>query len=319
MTLPSLRASVLLVCYALLCSACAGPARLFPRPDYTLRLGREHPLVGRVWSRAANDFVPPATLERALEQTRYLLLGETHDNVDHHRLQAQLLEHFLAHQEEAAVAFEMLDEGQAVGLSAPAPRTAEELRTRVQWDQQGWPEFEQYRPIFEVAIRHGAAILPAQPKRERLVAAMHHQDATSEDPSLRLAPRLPESVRADMIEEIREAHCGHAPEAMVAPMVRAQSFRDAWMARTMVLASAPTALIAGRGHVREDRGVPTYLTRHGVRDSLTVAFVDVDDARTTPKDYGALPFDFVVFTPRVTDESACEQFKKQLERMKKKP
>ncbi len=301
----------------LLISGCAGPAQLMPRSAFEHELGREHPLTGRIWSRARHDFVAPRELYAELDRAQIVLLGETHDNIDHHRLQARLLERWLSRHTRASIAFEMLDDSQAAGLSAPAPSSAAELRQRVQWDRHGWPAFELYEPVFETALRHGAQLVPAQPAREHLVAVMRGE-ASGDEPSLRLTPALPEAMQQEMAREIREAHCGHAPAAMIAPMVRAQSLKDAWLARALVSAGAPAALIAGRGHVRGDRGVPAFLTRHAAANSLTVAFVDVDDARKSPADYEASVFDFVVFTPRVSDESACDRFKQQLERMRRK-
>jgi uncharacterized iron-regulated protein len=297
---------------------CAAPARLVSPSELALPLGRAHALTGRIWSRVEHAFVSPQALFEELARAQFVLLGETHDNADHHRLQAKLLDRWLTVHPQAAVAFEMLDQAQAAGLSAPAPQSADELRQRVQWDEHGWPAFDLYRPVFDAALHHRARLLAAHPERERFLSGMRGE-ATSAEASLHLAPTLPPTVREAMVDEIREAHCGHAPEAMIEPMLRAQSFRDAWMARTLVSAGSPVALVAGRGHVRDDRAVPVYLARHGAHAVLTIAFLDVDDAREQATDYETYAFDFVVFTPRVSNESACDLFKQQLERMGHKP
>ena len=70
--------------------------------------------------------------------------------------------------------------------------------------------------------------------------------------------------------------------------------------------------IAGAGHVRRDRGVPTYLaTREPRSRVVSVAFREVQDSRLTPRAHAApfdddLPFDYVWFTPRVDDEDGTE-------------
>jgi hypothetical protein len=53
--------------------------------------------------------------------------------------------------------------------------------------------------------------------------------------------------------------------------------------------------------------------------SLSVAFIDVDDAHTKATDYDIGAFDYVIFTPRVSDEDPCEEFRKQLEKMHQAP
>jgi uncharacterized iron-regulated protein len=104
-----------------------------------------------------------------------------------------------------------------------------------------------------------------------------------------------------------------------------QRARDAQMAEAMLNAPGGdgAVLIAGAGHVRNDRGVPAYL-RQIVPDArpVSVAFLEVDPKRPDVESYvtrfeGRLPFDYVWFTPAVDDEDPCEKFRKSLERMRR--
>src|SRR5262245_62896057 len=52
---------------------------------------REHPLVGKVWDVSANTAISEATLNARLARSRFVMLGERHDNPDHHVLQAKLV------------------------------------------------------------------------------------------------------------------------------------------------------------------------------------------------------------------------------------
>jgi hypothetical protein len=54
----------------------------------------------------------------------------------------------------------------------------------------------------------------------------------------------------------------------------------------------------------------------GVSDVLTIALIEVDDARKDPSQYDVQAYDFAVFTPRTSDESACDRFRKQLLHMR---
>jgi uncharacterized iron-regulated protein len=271
-------------------------------------------LVGRVYDVAEQRFVAPAALEKALARASLVVLGETHDNRDHHALEAQLLQKFAATHPGARVGFEMLDADQAVLLARPpAPANADELAERVAWAKSGWPEFALYRPVFERALAAHLPIVAAHPAAASVRASLH-AIAADEAQALHLDLPLPAAQQAAQQAEIRDAHCGHAPAAMVSAMQRAQSFKDAFMARALLRAGLPALLVTGRGHARKDRGVPLFWLRSG-RASLSIGLVDVADAALAPRDYDVGAFDLVVFTPRVSDEDPCQRFREQLEHM----
>ena len=70
-------------------SGCAtGPAR---RSNWQSPLHQDHPLVGQVWDVRRQQFVSMDALEAKARDAHLLLLGETHDNPDHHLLQADLV------------------------------------------------------------------------------------------------------------------------------------------------------------------------------------------------------------------------------------
>src|SRR5512134_514132 len=79
-------------------AACAGTREQAsdepPRPDSSGWVSprfRSHPLAGKIWSPPTGAFVDRATLDAAVAGAHHLLLGETHDNADHHLIQARLV------------------------------------------------------------------------------------------------------------------------------------------------------------------------------------------------------------------------------------
>src|SRR5271166_4784966 len=50
-----------------------------------------NPLAGTIWTSEFEE-ITLAQLEAALANARFVLLGEVHNNPDHHRLQAQLID-----------------------------------------------------------------------------------------------------------------------------------------------------------------------------------------------------------------------------------
>ena len=305
--------ALVLVALAVASAACGASSRLVPEKGFHHDLGREHPLVGRVWD--GSRFLSADELVSRVRAAPVLLLGESHDHVDHHRLQARLLAAWLDAHPEGAVAFEMLDEDQAPAL-AGGIRDPDAFARAVGWERSGWPPFALYRPIFEVLAAEGAPPVAAHPSRARVRASMMGM-APELRRELMLEPwPLSDALDADLAEEIRAAHCGHASGGMLRGMVRAQVLKDAFMARAMADVGGPVALVSGRGHVRTDRGVPLHLRARGVEGVLSVAFVEVAPGAPDPAAYEPGIYDVVVFTPRVSDQSACDRFREQLEKMR---
>ncbi|HEY3190091.1 MAG TPA: ChaN family lipoprotein, partial [Solirubrobacteraceae bacterium] len=101
----------------LLLAVLAACTTVAPGVSWQSSIGREHPLVGRIWDVAARRFVDEPTVVAAITRARYVLLGEKHDNPDHHALQARLLRALTAAGRRPAVAFEMLTPVQADPLA----------------------------------------------------------------------------------------------------------------------------------------------------------------------------------------------------------
>jgi uncharacterized iron-regulated protein len=314
----------------LLAVGCAPAVRL-DIPAWQAPLGREHPLIGRVWDVAAARFMDSSVLPSRLALARFVLLGEKHDNPDHHQLQAALVRALVAAGRRPAVAFEMLDTGQAAALArhlAASPRDAAGLGDAVGWTESGWPPWRLYEPIAHAALEAGLRIVPAN-LPSRVISSVARGNMSALPPSLvtthALDRPLPAELQAAMATEIREAHCGHAAEPMISNMVVAQRARDAHMAQAMqTTATDGTILIAGAGHVRHDRGAPIYLRAGTPAVTIaTVAFVEVQRHATSPSAYAArfsassLPFDYVWFTPRMDDGDPCETFRRSLERLRR--
>jgi uncharacterized iron-regulated protein len=318
-------AVVLVVAAVAGCRSVAPP----PMPAWTAPLDRDHPLVGRIWDVRRERVVDERALVRDLASARFVLLGEKHDNPDHHALQARLLQALVDAGRRPTVAWEMLTPAQAAALGrhlAERPRDSAGLGPAVGWERSGWPEWRLYEPIARAAMLAGLPMVAANLDDTRL-RAMRRDGVGALDPALvaryGLDAPLAGDVQAAMSDEIREAHCGHASPAAVGTMVAMQRARDATLADA--LAAAPAAdgavLIAGSGHARTDRAVPAHLRRvaPGAR-TVAVALLEVDPAKREAPQYergGTLPFDYVWFTPATTREDPCVRFRQQIERLRR--
>lgn len=299
------------------------PGRLVGQPiqpgrEWAATLHRDHPLVGRIWDVRKGAFTDEAALDAAVRGAELLLLGETHDNPDHHVLQARLLRTVTAAGRAPAVAFEMLSvEQQAAIDAARAGKRAgpDDLARAVSWDQSGWPAFRMYRPVFSAAFDAGLPIAGANLPRLAVRDVVRKGVAALPPPVKaridRQPPLGPEEARA-LREEMQESHCGELPEKLLDPMVLGQRARDAQMAEALEAAAGArgAVLIAGAGHARTDRGVPAYLEPGRRGSAVSVGFREVEAGEASPAAYaevkGApLPYDFVIFTPAAEREDPC--------------
>jgi uncharacterized iron-regulated protein len=296
-------------------------------------LGRNHPLAGRIWDVSSGGFIDRRSLVADVARSDFILLGERHDNPDHHRLQAEALRSLIAAGRRPAVGFEMFgldDTGAIAGHLAAAPNDAAGLGRAVNWNQRGWPDWAMYQPIAEAALQ---AKLPIVATNLPLATAkkMSRDGLAALEPSVRrelgLDRSLSDGMLATMTADIRNAHCGYAPEESLKAMVDVQRARDAQMAQSLIAAgdSDGALLVAGAGHVRNDYGIPAYINAKAPdKRVISIAFFEVDEQKPAPRNYARpypnerLPFDYVWFTPRIDDEDPCEKFKSRFEQLKKR-
>jgi uncharacterized iron-regulated protein len=283
----------------------------------------DHPLVGKIWDTALARFVRIQAVVDALTRARFRLLGEVHDNPEHHARQAELLEALTATGLKPLVAFEQMDREHDAALQqrlALGDASAEEVARAVRFDRKGW-NWAFYEPLVAIALRRGLAVRAANLSRSA-AAQIARGGLSALEPARLAALRLetawtPEREQA-MRAIIRDGHCGALPESVVPTMVAAQRARDATLAESLWLPPATdgAVLIAGNGHVRRDLGVPIYLAAAGAGASCSIGLLEVEVQKQSPRDYltsstpvGPL-YDFIWFTPRVDRPDPCAIFRK---------
>jgi uncharacterized iron-regulated protein len=300
-------------------------------PTWQSPLLQQHHLVGRIWHPADGRFVEQKTLLAALAASAYILLGEKHDNPDHHLLQARLIRTLTALGRRPAVVWEMIPESRQPVLDrywAKYSRDAAALGGTLGWDASGWPPWSQYQPIAEAAM---AAHLPmyaaglSKAAVRTLARGKPSFEFAKRQRALGLDHPVPKEMRRRSLEQLYQGHCELMPREALGPLLNVQRARDAVFAEHMLAAGVNDGalLIAGTGHARGDLAVPVFLARHqpGVRVT-TVAFVEVRDGVLDPTDYAAsfsapvLPFDYVWFTPRADNVDHCTKLRQKWQKPK---
>lgn len=199
-----------------------------------------------------------------------LLLGETHDNGEGHRMRVDALRLRINEGWRPAIAMEQFDREQQPALDAAMRecRDADCVVSRVATGKSGW-KWAFYKPVISLALTNGLPLLAANLSRADAgkVISGGFESVLAADVRARhgLDAALPAGVLAAQVDEVRTGHCDMLPADMLEPMARAQIARDVVMAETVrPHVARGVVLIAGNGHVRRDIAVPYWLRAQGV-------------------------------------------------------
>lgn len=253
--------------------------------------------------------MPPAGAEpdATLRAAPFVLLGEVHDNPQHHAARAELLRRLLADGRRSTVVFEQMGRDQDAALAA-APREAEAQSQAGALDRQGW-RWPLHKPLFEAALAGGAQLRGGNISREQARALVREGESAwpADLAALKQAAPWGEAHQQALQREIEQGHCGAMPARLMPGMVLAQRGRDAAMAQALLQARSQGAerviLIAGNGHVRRDLAVPLYLQAAGVPAAQirVLAYLEQGDASTAETGR----YDRVLQAPAAPREDPC--------------
>jgi uncharacterized iron-regulated protein len=262
-------------------------------------------LAGSIWDVATRREISATALLQRAPAARLVVLGETHDNTEHHRHQSEILAAMLRAGRSPALVVEQFDTEHQAALDAArarGERDPERIADAGRFDRKGW-RWQDYRPLVELALANALPILAANVSREQARAIIR-----AGAPAEGLGASSP-ALRAALERDLIEGHCGaRPPDAVLAGMTEAQRARDARMAKALESAGERGAvLIAGAGHARRDRGAPLYLAPDLRAKTLVVAFVEIEAGKNRPEDYGDIAgsYDVVWFTPRAHRQDPC--------------
>lgn len=281
-------------------------------PQWQSALYLDHPLVGVIWDVKNETSISVSELSSTITSAKYLLLGEKHDNPDHHKLQLEITKMLSSAGSLSALALEMMNSGVQSKLDSIAGQNFEsddDLKSYIDWDNDGW-EWAFYGPLIKAALQKSVPLYAGNISTETM-----REVYATEEPSASQSI-VGDEVMAQLIRDIDVSHCGLLPESQFPAMVRVQQARDAAMAKSMQspATGATSLLIAGNYHARQDLGVPNYLlaAHDGLKreDIVSVSFMEVSTESSAAKDYiestaGISAYDFIWFTPAVSNEDYC--------------
>lgn len=284
-----------------LASACQSPPTLPPLPTWQSPEGREHVDLGMIRDLNSGQTLTPQQLAARLAGASRVLVGEQHDNPDHHALQLWLLQALADQRKQGSLLLEMLTPDQQSAVDAVQKQIHQgnypaDLPAALGW-QKGW-DWALYGPILRFALAQSYPLLSANLGAQE-VGAIYHQR-----PLLSGTLSTSSVVREQLLNQVRESHCGLLPEDALPAMLAIQQQRDRRMAHRVMDAPAPALLFAGSYHVRKDLGVPLHMADLGSTDKPVVLLFAQVGSEVEPHSA-----DYVWFTAAIPDQDYCAQMR----------
>ncbi|MFG6208113.1 ChaN family lipoprotein [Pseudomonas retamae] len=257
------------------------------------------PVSGEIRDLHSGEVLTAEQLLTRLARPERLIIGEQHDNADHHAAQLWLLQALGEQRQQGSLLLEMLtpDQQPKVAAARRMPASADVARM-LDW-QDGW-DWTLYGPIVRFALSQPYALLAANLDNSEIRAVYR------EPPALSGARSNAASVQDKLLRQISDSHCGLLPESQMPAMLAVQQQRDRRMAERLLAAPTPSMLLAGAWHARKDAGVPLHVLDLGAAKVPTVLILAEHGENVS-----VAMADYVWYTPATSKPDYCEQMRKQ--------
>lgn len=291
---------ILLLCCLSLLVACQSRGVL-PPPAPIASEGREHADLGVILDLRSGERITPQRLVERLARASRVVVGEQHDNPDHHALQLWLSRELAAQRPQGSVLLEMLNPSQQtrvdqVRAETRAGRPPLDAIRALAW-QPGW-DWAMYGALVRYQLRQPYPLLAANLDREEIMRIYQQRPALQGQASTAAA------VQQRLQRDIRESHCGLLPESQVPAMLAVQQQRDRRMAEALLVAPRPSLLLAGAFHARKDLGVPLHLADLGAGQGNAVLML-----AEVGRQVDASMADYVWFTAAQPEQDHCAKLR----------
>ncbi|MEW6461347.1 MAG: ChaN family lipoprotein [Pseudomonadota bacterium] len=291
---------ILLLCCLSLLVACQSRGVL-PPPAPIASEGRDHADLGVILDLRSGERITPQRLVERLARASRVVVGEQHDNPDHHALQLWLSRELAAQRPQGSVLLEMLSPSQQTRVDqvrgeTRAGRPPLDAIRALAW-QPGW-DWAMYGALVRYQLRQPYPLLAANLDREEIMRIYQQRPALQGQASTAAA------VQQRLQRDIRESHCGLLPESQVPAMLAVQQQRDRRMAEALLAAPRPSLLLAGAFHARKDLGVPLHLADLGAgQGNASLMLAEVG------RQVDASMADYVWFTAAQPEQDHCAKLR----------
>ncbi|WP_454846498.1 ChaN family lipoprotein [Pseudomonas farris] len=258
------------------------------------------PVSGEIRNLRSGQTLTAQELLARLAKPSRLIVGEQHDNRDHHQLQLWLLQALGERRPQGSLLLEMLTPDQQARVdhvrhASPLPA---DLPNALAW-QSGW-DWNLYGPIVGFVLTQPYPLLAAN------LDTLEVRTVYAKPPTLNGSRSNAPMVKETLLAQISDSHCGLLPTSQMPAMLAVQQQRDRRMAGRLLAAPTPSLLIAGAYHARKDVGVPIHVLDLDEPEAPTVLMLAEQGAEVTPA-----MADYVWYTPATPPQDYCAQMRKQ--------
>ncbi len=215
-----------------------------------------------------------------VKDTTFILIGEQHDNAQHHQFQAQVIETLVQAGRAVIVGMEMFDRTKQYPLNLwTLNRLSEsEFIELSDWKNQWGFDFALYRPIFEVVFRYRLRLVALNVPRA-LVRRVAREGWASVPPDERLGLPDPDFSQRDhrlLFEALMGGHPVATPQAdnfYTAQVVWDIGMADSalrYLERTVPSPNLAFVILAGNGHVMYDVGISLRIRQRSNHTTATI-------------------------------------------------
>ncbi|MHC8328944.1 ChaN family lipoprotein [Pseudomonas sp. LB1P83] len=258
------------------------------------------PVTGEIRDLRSGQVLTPRELVARLAEPTRLIVGEQHDNRDHHQLQLWLLQALGERRPQGSLLLEMLtpDQQPRVDDVRRASTLPADLPGALNW-QSGW-DWSLYGPIVGFVLTQPYPLLAANLDNPEI------RTVYAKPPTLSGSRSNADSVKDELLAQINDSHCGLLPTSQMPAMLAVQQQRDRRMAARLLSAPTPSLLFAGAYHARKDVGVPIHVLDIGEPQAPTVLMLAEQGGEVTPA-----MADYVWYTPATPAQDYCAEMRKQ--------
>jgi uncharacterized iron-regulated protein len=224
--------------------------------------------------------ITPTILLEKIASADYLLIGELHDNPEHHRIENWLVRQLIDEQRLAGVAMEMVTPPQQNNIDQHHGKGLDQqtLGESLEWQENSsWP-WNDYGSLIHQVIDSHHLLKAANLSRDEIRALYKEKSGHP----LAAGINTTEAIRQKISKQLVESHCNEIEDDHLEAMLLIQQARDRRMASALLPLAAPdktAVLVAGAYHVRKDIGAPRFMEGQEMLVLGLVEETDEDEAR----------------------------------------
>jgi len=256
--------------------------------------GRATVQLGQMVNLKTHKAVTPLDIGKAAEGTRYVYLGEEHNDLRHHQMQADVIRALAADGRHVIVGMEQFTRPVQPSLAGWTLGwySEEEFIEKSDWKHQWGMDYALYKPIFDAAKELQLPIVALNIPRDWVhVVGQKGLSGLSADQKAELPAEI--DVNNKTHQQVFQAMIGGHPMTGMENMYAAQVLWDTGMADTAVkyMAEHPSdktvmVVIAGSGHVLYKQGINWRVMRRTGDPGITLVMGEDDKARQVSRGVG---------------------------------